>query len=284
MIQDKMPLVVEHLLARKNKSVPIGDGRKISLVLFGGVMVGVRGAGALVALEELGLSRAFDEIYTMSSGFINASAFLGGQIKKAAETYYKKLSGRKFLNFFRLWKIADMEYLLKVVDEEKLDFKTILQGKTKLQNMFINLSKDGRTEYLEVHDFREAEYRSLLEASLCLKYIAGGKIKIRGSYYRDIVADRAVADFFEHVLNSGATDVLVIYNYSWQTDYIRENFSKLDNQKVCEVSPDFDTIKSEFWQKMERFETRSAVLKNDCQMFAGQVKNLFGSSEPIKLL
>lgn len=276
--------VIKNLLARKNKQVPTEDGRKIALVLFGGTMVGVRGAGALVALDELGLSQAFDEIYTMSSGFLNGSAFLAGQTKQAAATYYNKLSGRKFLNFFKFWKIADMEHLLKIIDEEKLDYGTILQNKTKLHNMFINVSKNGRAEHLEVHNFNEAEYRSLLEASLCLKYIAGGKVKIRDDYYRDIIADQAIADFFQNVLDSEASDVLVIYNYSWQKNYIRKNFPALNNQQVLEFCPDFDSIKSGPFQGFVRFETRGHILKNHCQMFGNQVKTLFGVSESVTLL
>ena len=57
--------VIKHLLARKNKKVPVKDGRKIVLVLCGGAMAGIRGAGFLIALKELGLDNAFDEIYAL---------------------------------------------------------------------------------------------------------------------------------------------------------------------------------------------------------------------------
>ena len=61
-------------------------------------MLGVRGAAALQALEEAGLSRAFDEIYTMSSGFLNASYFLSGQITEGLAAYSTDFAGDRFLD------------------------------------------------------------------------------------------------------------------------------------------------------------------------------------------
>jgi len=131
-----MQPVIEHLLARKNKQVPVEDGRKIALVLFGGIMVGVRGMGALVALEELGLAHSFDYIYTMSSGFINASYFLSGQMTLGAAAYYQELSGKKFLNLLRFWNIADINYLMGVIKTKKpLNVDAVLSSKTKLSRV-----------------------------------------------------------------------------------------------------------------------------------------------------
>ena len=53
-----MHSVIEHILARKDKAVPVNDGRKIALVLYGGLMTGVCGAGALQAFKEMGLGKA----------------------------------------------------------------------------------------------------------------------------------------------------------------------------------------------------------------------------------
>lgn len=67
---------IEHIAARRGKKVPIHDNRKIALVLMGGLMTGTRGAGAMIALEQLGLAHAFDFIYTASAGFPNACYML----------------------------------------------------------------------------------------------------------------------------------------------------------------------------------------------------------------
>lgn len=111
--------VIKNILARKNFSVPINDGKKICLVLFGGIMISVRGAGALTELEKLGLAHTFDEIYSMSSGFLNASYFLADQMSLGTRAYYENFSGLKFLNPFRFWKLANIDYLMKVIRKIK---------------------------------------------------------------------------------------------------------------------------------------------------------------------
>src|SRR4051812_20785555 len=83
--------VIAHLLERKGKAAPFNDGRSIALVHFGGIMTGVRGAGALVALDELGLTHAFDDIYATSAGFPNACFFLTNNIHMASKIYSENL-------------------------------------------------------------------------------------------------------------------------------------------------------------------------------------------------
>ena len=65
--------VTKSILQRRGQSAPFRDEKKIGLVLFGGAMLGVGGGGAVSALEDLGLSEAFDEIYVVSAGLPNAS-------------------------------------------------------------------------------------------------------------------------------------------------------------------------------------------------------------------
>jgi predicted patatin/cPLA2 family phospholipase len=284
MIQDKMPLVVEYLLARKNKSVPIGDGRKISLVLFGGVMVSVRGAGALIALEELGLSGAFDEIYTMSSGFINASYFLAGQMPLGASAYYQELAGKKFLNLLRFWNIADIDYLIEVIKIKKaLDVQAVLSSKTRLRTWVCNNSQNSRLEFLEVHNFSREDYFGLLRASSSLKYIAGGEVKLGGDLYRDILKDIALEQFYSQILATDATDILVLYNYPWQQRYIHSKVKNIDFSRVCEVCLADESGSMEYLEKFQRFQTNSIKLMEYCQKAGDKTKLLFGSQETIKL-
>ena len=98
--------VVQHLLKRKNKSVPINDGKKIVLVLYGGIMRGIRNAAGLVALEEMGLRQSFDEIYSFSIGAPNTAYFLSGQISKGLQVYYKdSIEGKMIKNGFIFKKV-----------------------------------------------------------------------------------------------------------------------------------------------------------------------------------
>ena len=281
---DKKHPVIESLLNRKGLSVPLKDGKKITLVLFGGLMVGARGAGSLVALEELGLTNSFDEIYTMSSGFVNGSGFLSGQAQIVPSVYFNKLSGLKFLNPFKIWQIANIKYLFKVIKENSINFRKILECKTKLYSMLINLLKNEKSEYLEVHNFAESEYFNIIKASCSLRFLAGGKVKIGDDFYRDIIKEKAIYDFFSHILETDATDIFVIYNYSWQKEFISSKFPNINRERVYEFYPKFDESGFKYFPKLVRFDTRKDILKKQCQIFGDETKKIFGSTEPVKLL
>ncbi len=228
--------VIKNILARKNLSVPVNDGRKICLVLFGGIMISVRGAGALTELDKLGLTHSFDEIYSMSSGFINASYFLADQMPIGTRAYYEDLSGLKFINPFRFWKFADIKYLMQVIQKIKpLDIGKILQSKTKLYTMVTNDSKNAKSEFLEVHQFSTEQYWDLLKACSSLKYLAGGSTQIGIDMYNDVYYDNALCDFITHILATDATDILIIYNYPWQQKHIHEQFGDLDKNRIFEI-------------------------------------------------
>ncbi len=281
---EKIHPVIQALINRKGLKVPIQDGRKITLVLFGGLMVGARGAGSLVAMQELGLTDSFDEIYTMSSGFVNGSGFLSEQSQVVPTVYYNKLSGLKFLNPLKVWQIANIKYLFKIIKEHAINFTKILEGNTKLYSMLINLSKNEQPEYLEVHNFPENQYFNIIKASCSLRFLAGGKVQIGDDYYRDIIKERAIYDFFAHILESSATDIFVVYNYSWQKEFIHKKFPQLDKHRIYEFYPEFDESVFKLFPKFARFDTRRSVLKEQCQIFGNETKKIFGSTEPIKLL
>lgn len=277
--------VLQHLLERRDKLAPVNDGRKITLVLFGGIMVGVRGAGALVALEELGLTGAFDDIYTMSSGFANTSYFLAGQAKICAAAYYQEFSGRKFLNLLRPWRLADLDYLIEVAEKVKpVDLKKLFASHTRFYTMVTKLDDLVKGLFLEVHKFNPADYFKLLRACSSLPFLAEGSVDINGTRYRDVYYNGALKDFMDHVLSSDATDIVVVYNYDWQRFYTHGVIPNLDKTRVYEFCPRFFAGRREWLQKLTRFERRGGVLKRQCQEFGNEVKKELGYDEPITLL
>src|SRR3989344_3659703 len=155
--------VIQNLLNRAGKTVPIKDGRKIALVLFSGLMKGVRGAGAMIALEDLGLTNAFDEIYTFSCGFPNASYLLSKNIHLGSTIWHEEMSGNKFINFLKFWKIADIKKIIKVMQTKKpLNLKNIFQSRTKIYARLSNLTM-RIDEYLEIHDAGKKNYFKLMK-------------------------------------------------------------------------------------------------------------------------
>jgi hypothetical protein len=279
-----MHSVIEHLQARANKTLPFHDDRKIALVLFGGLMVSARGAAALLAVEEMGLGNAFDAIYTMSSGFPNASYFLSGQMKMGAAAYYQDFSGFKFLSPMRPRELADLDHLIRVVKTAKpIDLEKLFASRTKLYSRVTKMPDLNNGIFLEVHDVGREHYFELLRACVSLPFIAGGSVPIGSESYRDVFYDQALKDFMAEILLSDATDLLVVYNYDWQRAYTHDAFPDLDPGRTYELCPPFYAGRKEWVQKMTRFEVRSWVLKRHAQQFGNQVKRAFGSNEPVSL-
>src|SRR5579884_4151607 len=76
---------------------PPTDGRKVGLIVEGGAMRGVISCASLMALEELGLTDVFDEVYGASAGAVNAAYFLAGQAAYATSIYYQKINNTRYL-------------------------------------------------------------------------------------------------------------------------------------------------------------------------------------------
>jgi predicted patatin/cPLA2 family phospholipase len=110
------------------------DGRKLALVVEGGAMRGVFSCGCGIALESLGLTRAFDEVYACSAGAINAAYFLAGQAAYSATIYYQEINNRKFINPLRINKVLDLDFLFdEVISKRKpLNVERVLASPTRL--------------------------------------------------------------------------------------------------------------------------------------------------------
>jgi predicted patatin/cPLA2 family phospholipase len=98
------------------------DGRKLALVVEGGSMRGVYTAGSLLALHAMGLAKLFDNVYGTSAGAVNAGHFLSGRGDIKADTYYRCLAGRRFINPYRIWKVVDIDFF---VDQVLTSFRPI---------------------------------------------------------------------------------------------------------------------------------------------------------------
>jgi predicted acylesterase/phospholipase RssA len=57
-------------------------GERVALVVEGGGMRGAVSGGMALALEELGLSRAFDAAYGSSAGALNAMWLVSGRVSR----------------------------------------------------------------------------------------------------------------------------------------------------------------------------------------------------------
>lgn len=262
---------------RKGTSVPVNDGRTIALVHFGGMMNGARGAGALKALQELGLTHAFDQIYATSAGFANSCFFLTGDMKVGASIYYENLCSKKFLNLERVWDVVNIDYLLELLRTEKpLDYAALSGSKTCLYARLYNLF-EKKTEYKLVNGMAPEEIERVIHAAISLPYLDPGSVEVDHASYKDAGQFRYEADHvLRDILASDATDILVLYNYYEQFEELRRA-GLTDSERVYQIVPYAE-------ESFSRISTDSKVLKNAALSMGTIVKSIFGEDEPISLI
>jgi predicted patatin/cPLA2 family phospholipase len=269
--------VIKHLKLRKNKRVPIKDGRKIVLVNFGGFMTGVYSAGAMLALVEMGYQDSFDSIYTISSGFHNACSFLSGDGKKNTSVYYEDLCEGEFFKPKRFWKIIDIEYLVGILKDKKpINVANLLKKRTKLFVRLNNLNKKNE-EYVEVHEFGKSNFFDLVRAAASIPFLAQEKIKLGKYEYQDpIWFNRQISEHLNHVLKTQATDIVAIYNQYSQYDFAKKHIKNLNQSRILHIYPNKN------WQ-LSRFESNPKILKLAARQIGQKVKTLFGLKSGIYL-
>jgi len=137
-------LAIDHIRARSRKNARTAhDGRKLALIVEGGAMRGVFSSGANTALEKIGLTSAFDEVYSCSAGAINAAYFLAGQAAYGTTIYYEDINNRNFINPLRVNNILNLDFLFKTIISERkpLDVDRVLASPSRL---FISIT-DAKT-------------------------------------------------------------------------------------------------------------------------------------------
>src|SRR5437667_7034735 len=106
-------------------------------------MRGVISCAALLALEELGMTDVFDEVYGASAGAVNAAYFLAGQAAYATSIYYQKINNTRFIR--RLWhrQVVDLDELFdSIVGRERpLHVEKVLVSRSQ----FYVVVADSRT-------------------------------------------------------------------------------------------------------------------------------------------
>lgn len=263
--------MIGHILQRRGQSVPANDGRKIVLVLWGGIMRGVRGGGAVMALSELGLSGAFDEIYTVSAGFPTACFFLAGQTNAGMSMFGEELCSKKFLNRWRFWQGMDVDYLLKTMrDKKSMDVARILAHPSRLYVRAVNLQKKT-FEYLEIHQVGKENFWPLMRASVSVPILHRHPARIGEFDYIDTNINGYLAEHIRYVLATDATDILVIYNAPAQ-----RWVDTSSDPRVFEIYPPKN------W-KLSRFELRPEALYQAGRDMGRLVKSAFGQDAGINL-
>lgn len=204
------PVLTELRRRRKEGSLPgdRSDGLKIGLAVEGGGIRGVISAAMLCALEEQGLTSAFDAIYSASSGAINSAYFLVGGSWYPLSIYYDDLTTRDFVDFRRVLRgsILNLDYAFGVVVDQlkPLDYQGVIDAPIPL-HIAVTLVDEIRTEV--VADYSSpADLRAALVASAWLPVALRGTIDFRGR--RAVDGGVLTPHPYRTALDDGCTHVL----------------------------------------------------------------------------
>lgn len=178
--------VLELIRARKTAGTGPGqhdDGHRLGLAVEGGGMRGIVSAGMLTALDDLGLNRVFDAVYSCSSGAINAAYFLSGESWYPLTIYFDDLNTTRFVDLRRFVLPGPILNLTYVFDEvlatrKPLDYGSIVDGPAELH---VAVSMADTLEPADVSDFDSKEdLRETLRASCWLPVAVPGAADFRG--------------------------------------------------------------------------------------------------------
>jgi len=116
------PHAVTELLRRRARGGR-DDGARLVLAIEGGGMRGAVSAGIAIAIDELGLTDAFDAVYGASAGALNAVWLLSGNPSDGLRPYADPALIRQYIrrsNVIRARPVVDTRHLVEHLYEHEL--------------------------------------------------------------------------------------------------------------------------------------------------------------------
>jgi predicted patatin/cPLA2 family phospholipase len=184
------------------------DGHKIGLVVEGGGLRGVCTAGGVVALEHLGFTDLFDDVYGTSAGAMNGAYFLAGQAAFGLRIYYEDMVSREVVNPWRFWRILDVERLFQraVQGDKALDLEAVLASRSRLHVTMIDAGAGARTQVESSALAGPAELLQALKAATAIPVLYNRRVEVGGRPCMDagilspVPIEEALADHCTAVL------------------------------------------------------------------------------------
>jgi predicted acylesterase/phospholipase RssA len=161
-----------------------------------------------MALEELGLTDVFDEVYGASAGAVNAAYFLAGQAGYATTIYYQKINNTRFIG--RLWsrQIVNIDGLFEsiIAGDRALRIEKVLASRSRL---FITIADAATGEvFLDLAQSNQTPLLTLLKASTAIPLFYNALVPINGRQCFDGGWINPLA--IPEAIQSGCTDLLVL--------------------------------------------------------------------------
>jgi predicted acylesterase/phospholipase RssA len=161
-----------------------------------------------MAIEDLGMTEVFDEVYGASAGAANAAYFLAGQAAYATSIYYQKVNNTRILG--RLWhrKIVDIDDLFDkvIAGDRPLQVDKVMASRSRL---FITVADSATGEaFLIPAQTSDTPLLTLLKASAAMPLLYNNVVPVDG---RDCFDGALINPLpITEAIESGCTDLLVL--------------------------------------------------------------------------
>jgi predicted patatin/cPLA2 family phospholipase len=185
---------------------------RIALVIEGGGMRGAVSGGMALALDELGLSKAFDAAYGSSAGTLNAMWLLSGRAADGIHTWTDPQWIRDLISRRRALRRGPVVDVRGLVEEryERLSpglFAAVLANPTELHPIATDVDT-GQPVDLHESLGDERSLQLALRASAALPLLSGPPVTLDGRRFIDAGLSAAIP--FRAALDQRATHVLVL--------------------------------------------------------------------------
>ncbi|GAA3663698.1 patatin family protein [Nocardioides ginsengisoli] len=189
------------------------DGLRIALAIEGGGSRAAYSAGMTLALDEAGLTDAFDDVYGTSGGALNGAWLLSGEAQQWLRSWaWPEVAAAKVTDprrMFRGGPIVDLRRLVHHVYESitPMDFDAIVANPIGFHPIATD-AVTGESADLAPYVTDRLGAQTALRASSCIPLLAGRPVRVGDRTYVDGGLSEGVP--FRTALAQGATHVLVL--------------------------------------------------------------------------
>src|SRR4051794_16892792 len=216
-------------------------------------MRGSVSGGMALALDELGLSDAFDAAYGSSAGTLNAMWFVSGRVREGIPTWIDPSLVHELINPRRLLRGGPGVDITTLVEEryEQLApglFKDVLAANTELHPIATEVETAAPVDlHHEIED--ERTLRLALRATAALPLLAGPPVHLNGRRFIDAGLSAAIP--FRAALEDNANHILVLRSrrHGERVDASTGIGAKLTARALRRVSP---ALERAFLTRVER--------------------------------
>jgi len=181
---------------------------KTGLVVQGGAMRGTYSMASLMALEEIGIGSAFDHVVGSSAGAINAAYLLANQAKMAVSVYLDDISNKNFIDFARVKKIVDIDFLVDGVLKKN---KSINAEQVRLSHSILHVILSevlSAKPFIVTNKDEDFNLMETIRATAAMPILYNKIIQINGRGFIDGGVTDAIP--LLPAINQGCTDILVV--------------------------------------------------------------------------